>query len=98
MTLQQEALYAVRLLPEEKLPNLIAFARFLTQYDSFGDTAVPDVDTLTRKRRAVAGIANDRETKRLRYFAEKELGRELSTRSVEEIDQSIREMRDSERF
>ena len=42
--------------------------------------------------------AHDRETKRLRYFAEKELGRELSTRSVEEIDQSIREMRDGERF
>ena len=95
MTLQQEALYAVRLLPEEKLPALIAFARFLTQSDSFGDTE--GADTLTRKYRA-AGDADGREAKRLRYFAEKELGRELSTRSVEEIDQSIREMRDNERF
>ena len=56
MTSQQEALYAVRLLPKEKLPSLIAFARFLTQSDSFGDTAVSGVDTLTRRRRAVAGI------------------------------------------
>ena len=56
MTLQQEALSAVRLLPEEKLPTLIAFARFLTQSDSFEGAAVSGVDTLTRNRRAVAGI------------------------------------------
>ncbi len=56
MTLQQEALYAVQLLPEEKLPALIAFARFLTQPDSFPDAAVPGVDALTRKRRSVAGV------------------------------------------
>ena len=36
--------------------------------------------------------------KRLRYFAEKELGSELSVRTVAEIDRSIREMRNNERF
>ena len=56
MTLKQEALSAVQLLPEEKLPTLIAFARLLTQSDSFGGTTVSGVDTLTRNRRAVAGI------------------------------------------
>ena len=55
MTLQQEALRVVRLLPDEKLPALIAFARFLTQSDFHRDAASPDADTLTR-RRAVAGI------------------------------------------
>ena len=56
MTLQQEALYAVQRLPEEKLPTLIAFVRFLAQSDSYPDTAPSAVDTLTRKRRSVAGI------------------------------------------
>ena len=56
MTLQQEALYAVRLLPDEKLPALIAFARFLTQSDSYSYAANPDADALTQKRRAVSGI------------------------------------------
>ena len=56
MTLQQEALYAVQRLPEEKLPTLIAFVRFLAQSDSFRDTAVSGADTLTRKRRSVAGV------------------------------------------
>lgn len=56
MTLQQEALYAVRLLPDEKLPALIAFARFLTQSDSYVDRTDPAPDTLAEKRRAVAGI------------------------------------------
>lgn len=55
MTLQQEALRVVRLLPDEKLPALIAFAQFLTQSDFYGNAASPDADTLTR-RRAVAGI------------------------------------------
>lgn len=56
MTLQQEALYAVRLLPDEKLPALIAFARFLTQDHSYTYAANPDADSLTQKRRAVSGI------------------------------------------
>jgi len=56
MTLQQEALYTVQLLPEEKLPTLIAFVRFLTQSDSFPDTASSGMDALTRKRRSVAGV------------------------------------------
>ena len=56
MTLQQEALYAVQLLPEEKLPTLIAFARFLTQSDSYPDKASSAVDNLARKRRSVAGV------------------------------------------
>ena len=56
MTLQQEALYAVQLLPEEKLPALIAFARFLTQSDACLDTITPAADALKRKRRSAAGI------------------------------------------
>ena len=56
MTLQQEALYTVQLLPEEKLPTLIAFARFLNQSNSYPDTAPSAVDTLTRKRHSVAGV------------------------------------------
>ena len=56
MALQQETLYTVQLLPEEKLPTLIAFARFLTQFDSFPDTASSGMDALTRKRRSVAGV------------------------------------------
>lgn len=56
MALQQEALYTVQLLPEEKLPALIAFARFLTQSDSFPDTASSGMDALMRRRRSVAGV------------------------------------------
>ena len=41
MTLQQEALHAVRLLPEEKLPVLIALVRSLSHVDSSECAAVP---------------------------------------------------------
>ena len=60
MTLQQEALHAVKLLPEEKLPTLIAFARFLTQSDFHPETAFSGLDTLTQKRRAVSGVLRGR--------------------------------------
>ena len=56
MTLQQEALRTVELLPNDKLPTLIAFARFLRQADPLEPEADSSADTLAQKRRSVAGI------------------------------------------
>ena len=40
---------------------------------------------------------NARVEKRMRYFAEKARGRELTARTVAEIDASVREQRDNDR-
>ena len=56
MTLQQQAMYAVQLLPEEKLPVLIEFARFLNQTDLPNGIAGTGASAISEKRRALAGV------------------------------------------
>ena len=59
MTLQQQALHAVQLLPEEKLPVLIEFARFLNQTNSAGQIVSPaSSSVISQRRRALSGILN----------------------------------------
>ena len=54
MTLQQEAQLAVQLLPEDKLPVLIEFARFLNRR---GANGVPgEAHELLAGRRSLSGI------------------------------------------
>ena len=51
MTLQQQALHAVQVLPEEKLPVLIEFAR------SVADRMTgPQLSEISERRRALAGV------------------------------------------
>ena len=52
MTLRQQGILAVQLLPEEKLPMLIEFARFLNRD---GEAAESSSDSAAR-RSALAGI------------------------------------------
>ena len=57
MTLQQQAQRAVELLPEEKLPVLIEFARFLNQSDFTGRTiSFVDSSAISQRRREIMGI------------------------------------------
>ena len=57
MTLQQQAQRAVELLPEEKLPVLIDFARFLNQSDLTGRTvSFVDSSAISQRRREILGI------------------------------------------
>ena len=56
MTLQQQALQAVQLLPEEKLPVLIEFARFLNQTNSVNQMIQEQSSAALEKRRKLAGI------------------------------------------
>ena len=57
MTLQQQALRAVQLLPEDKLPVLIEFARFLNQTDSADQIVSPARSSVVSQRRsALSGI------------------------------------------
>lgn len=56
MTLQQQALRAVQLLPEDKLPVLIEFARFLNQTNSADQILSPDRSSvIPQRRRALSG-------------------------------------------
>ena len=57
MSLQQQALHAVQLLPEEKLPVLIEFARFLNQTNS-ADQIVPPArsSVISQRRSTLSGI------------------------------------------
>ena len=56
MTLQQQALRAVQVLPEEKLPVLIEFARFLGQTDIAGRMPGQQFSKISERRRALAGV------------------------------------------
>lgn len=56
MTLQQQALYAVQVLPEEKLPVLIEFARFLKQTSVTDQMSGAHGSELSERRRALAGV------------------------------------------
>ena len=56
MTLQQQALRAVQVLPEEKSPVLIEFARFLGQTSAADRTTVPQLFEISERRRALAGV------------------------------------------
>ena len=56
MTLQQQALRAVQGLPEEKLPVLIEFARFLGQTGVADRMLGPQPSEVSERRRALAGV------------------------------------------
>ena len=56
MTLQQQALRAVQVLPEEKLPVLIEFARFLGQTSVADRMTGPQLSEISERRRALAGV------------------------------------------
>ena len=56
MTLQQQALRAVQLLPEEKLPALIEFAQFLNQAGRMAQTVPAQPSALSEQRRSLSGI------------------------------------------
>ena len=57
MSLQQQALHAVQLLPEEKLPVLIEFARFLNQTNSVEQIVPPaHSSAISQRRSALSGI------------------------------------------
>lgn len=81
MTLQQEALYAVRLLPEEKLPALIAFARFLSRADSSESAA----DSATISPLAFGALSRQqRDAEIQKGFDDLDAGRILSAEEVED--------------
>ena len=81
MTLQQEALYAVRLLPEEKLPVLIAFARSLSHADSSENAAAP----VTIPPLAFGALSKQqRDAEIQKGFDDLDAGRILSAEEVED--------------
>ena len=56
MTLQQQAVQAVDLVPEEKLQVLIEFARFLSVRQTPVDVSIEKKEDITEKRKSIAGI------------------------------------------
>lgn len=51
MTLQQEAVQAIQIVPEEKLPFLIQFARFLSSSDN--SVMIQPIQNDTQKKRSL---------------------------------------------
>ena len=56
MTLQQQALTTVQMLPEEKVPILIAFASFLNQTNVTDALSRQPTSSLSERRCALSGI------------------------------------------
>lgn len=56
MTLQQEALQAIQVIPDDKLPFLIQFARFLSSSDVPEIIQEDSAKTTAEKRSNMAGI------------------------------------------